>query len=406
MKKIVVLGAGYAGLKTVVALQKKVKGTAQITLVDQNDYHYEATDLHEVASGNLPASKISYPIKDVLDPTVTTFIQDRVTKVDPATKTVELDHHEPLKYDYCVMALGFVSENFGIKGATANSLPMASVDEANAIHEHLVATMKNYRQSQDANDLKIIICGAGFTGIELAGALHDAKRRLAGVAGVKSDDIQITLIDASSRLLPMFNDKLANYGVALLQKLQIKIIKDAFINEIQPGKVLYKKKDDAEGTPLHEVDANTIIWTTGVSGSPVVGESGLPERRGRVMDTDHLTAPDDDDLYMIGDVAAVMPPDGKRPYPTTAQISLSMANYVAKDLAARLNGGNRPGAYTYKSLGTVASVGNTRAFGVAMGGHYHGYPASFIKKMIMNKSLLETGGVKELMAKGRFDLYH
>lgn len=69
----------------------------------------------------------------------------------------------------------------------------------------------------------------------------------------------------------MFNDKLANYGVALLQKLQIKIIKDAFINEIQPGKVLYKKKDDAEGTPLHEVDANTIIWTTGVSGSTVVG---------------------------------------------------------------------------------------------------------------------------------------
>lgn len=190
MKEIVVLGAGYAGLKTVVALQKKVKGTAQITLVDQNDYHYEATDLHEVASGNLPASKISYPIKDVLDSTVTTFIQDRVTKVDPATKTVELAHHEPLKYDYCVMALGFVSENFGIKGATANSLPMASVDEANAIHEHLVATMKNYQQSHDANDLKIIICGAGFTGIELAGALHDAKERLAGVAGVQSDDIQ------------------------------------------------------------------------------------------------------------------------------------------------------------------------------------------------------------------------
>lgn len=406
MKNIVVLGAGYAGLKTVVALQKKVKGTARITLVDQNDYHYEATDLHEVAAGNLPASKISYPIKDVLDPAVTTFIQDRVVKVNAADKTVELAHHESLHYDYCVMALGFVSENFGIKGATANSLPMANVDEAKAIHEHLVATMKHYRQSQDPNDLKIIICGAGFTGIELAGALHDAKERLAKLAGVTADDLQITLVDASTRLLPMFNDKLANYGVALLNKLQIRIVKEALINEIQPGKVLYKKQGEADDAALHEEAANTIIWTTGVSGSPVVGESGLPERRGRVMDTDHLTAPDHDDLYMVGDVAAVMPPDGKRPYPTTAQISLSMANYVAKDLIARLNGGNRPGNYTYKSLGTVASVGNTRAFGVAMGGHYRGYPASFIKKMIMNKSLLETGGMKELMAKGRFDLYH
>ncbi|WP_295731102.1 NAD(P)/FAD-dependent oxidoreductase [uncultured Limosilactobacillus sp.] len=406
MKKIVVLGAGYAGLKTVVALQKKIKGVADITLVDQNDYHYEATDLHEVASGNLPASKITYPIKDVLDPAVTTFVQDRVIKLNAADKTVELANHAPLNYDYCVMALGFVSENFGIKGATANSLPMANVDEAKAIHEHLVTVMKHYRQSQDVNDLKIIICGAGFTGIELAGALDDAKKRLAGIAGVNADDIQITLIDASNRLLPMFDEKLANYGVNLLNKLHIQIIKGALINEIQPGKVLYKKQGEADDAALHEESANTIIWTTGVSGSPVVGESGLPQRRGRVMDTEHLTAPDDDQLYMVGDVAAVMPPDGKRPYPTTAQISLSMANYVAKDLSARVKGGQRPRAYTYKSLGTVASVGNTRAFGVAMGGHYRGYPASFIKKMIMNKSLLETGGMKELMAKGRFDLYH
>ena len=406
MKNIVVLGAGYAGLKTVVALQKKVKGTAQITLVDQNDYHYEATDLHEVAAGNVPASKISYPIQDVLNPAVTTFIQDRVVKVDRDAHKVELANHEALSYDYCVMALGFVSENFGITGASDNSLPMANVEEAVAIKEHLDARMKDYRTSKDPNDLKIIICGAGFTGIELAGALHDARPRLAKLAGVSADDIKIDLVDASSRLLPMFNDKLANYGVNLLRKLDINIIKDALISEIQAGKVLYKKKGEADDADLHEDDANTIIWTTGVSGSPVVGASGLPERRGRVMDTDHLTAPDDDHMYMIGDVAAVMPPNGDRPYPTTAQIALSMANYVAKDLAARVNDGNRPGAYNYKSLGTVASVGNTRAFGIAMGGHYRGYIASFIKKMIMNKSLMETGGVKELMAKGRFDLYH
>ena len=130
MKKIVVLGAGYAGLKTVVELQKKLKGQVEITLVDQNDYHYEATDLHEVASGNLPASKITFPISDVLNPQMTTLLLDRVTKVDPANCQVALANHAPLTYDYCVFALGFVSETFGIKGATANSLPMTNVDEA------------------------------------------------------------------------------------------------------------------------------------------------------------------------------------------------------------------------------------------------------------------------------------
>ncbi len=204
----------------------------------------------------------------------------------------------------------------------------------------------------------------------------------------------------------MFNDKLADYGIKLLEKLDVNIITEALIQEIQPGVVLYKGANDEEGTPLHKIVGNTIIWTTGVSGSPVVAESHLQERRGRVMDTAHLTAPDHDNLYMIGDVAAVMPPDGKRPYPTTAQIALSMANYVAKDIAARVKGTSRPGAYTYKSLGTVASVGNTRAFGEAGGHSFKGYPASVMKKIIMNKSLMELGGFRELFAKGRFDLYH
>ena len=406
MKKIVVLGAGYAGLKTVVELQKKLKGQVEITLVDQNDYHYEATDLHEVASGNLPASKITFPISDVLNPQMTTLLLDRVTKVDPANRQVALANHAPLTYDYCVFALGFVSETFGIKGATANSLPMANVDEAVAIHDHIVAHMKDYRQSQDPNDLKIIICGAGFTGIELAGAVADARPRYAQLAGVTPDQVTIDIIDASKRLLPMFNDQLAAYGVNLLKKLNVQITTEALIQEIQPATVLYKGANDEEGTPLHKVTGNTIIWTTGVSGSPVVAESGLPQRRGRVMDSDHLTAPDDDQLYMAGDVSAVMPPAGKRPYPTTAQIALSMANYIAKDIAARVKGTSRPGAYTYKSLGTVASVGNTRAFGEASGHSFKGYPASVLKKIIMNKSLMELGGFKELFAKGRFDLYH
>ena len=113
MKKIVILGAGYAGLKTVVELQKKVAKTAEITLVEQNDYHYEATSLHEVAAGNVAPEHISFGIQEVLSPAVK-LIKDRVVKVDPDAKQVELAEHAPLNYDYCVMALGFVSETFGI----------------------------------------------------------------------------------------------------------------------------------------------------------------------------------------------------------------------------------------------------------------------------------------------------
>lgn len=401
MKKIVILGAGYAGLKTVVELQKKVAKTAEITLVEQNGYHYEATSLHEVAAGNVAPEHISFGIREVLSPAVK-LIKDRVVKVDPDAKQVELAEHAPLNYDYCVMALGFVSETFGIKGAAENSLPMANVDQAAQIADHLNEQMTQYRADHDPDHLKIIVCGAGFTGIELAGALYDARKRLAKVAEVDPAAIQIKMIDASPRILPMFDDKMKDYAVKLMQKEQLTLQGQAAIKEIKPGAVVYQTKDEQ----LHEETAGTIIWTTGVSGSPVMAASDLPQRRGRVMVTDHLTAPDYDDLYVLGDVAAVMPPDGKRPYPTTAQIALTMGIYAAKDLTARVTDGQRPGPYSYHSLGTVASMGNTHAFGVAMGMKYYGYPASVIKKMIANKSLIETGGVKELLAKGRFDLYH
>lgn len=401
MKKIVILGAGYAGLKTVVELQKKVTKTAEITLVEQNDYHYEATSLHEVAAGNVAPEHISFGIREVLSPAVK-LIKDRVVKVDPDAKQVELAEHAPLNYDYCVMALGFVSETFGIKGAAENSLPMANVDQAARIADHLNEQMTQYRADHNPDHLKIIVCGAGFTGIELAGALYDARKRLAKVAEVDPAAIQIKMIDASPRILPMFDDKMKDYAVKLMQKEQLILQGQAAIKEIKPGAVVYQTKDEQ----LHEETAGTIIWTTGVSGSPVMAASDLPQRRGRVMVTDHLTAPDYDDLYVLGDVAAVMPPDGKRPYPTTAQIALTMGIYAAKDLTACVTDGQRPGPYSYHSLGTVASMGNTHAFGVAMGMKYYGYPASVIKKMIANKSLIETGGVKELLAKGRFDLYH
>lgn len=406
MKKIVVLGAGYAGLKTVVLLQKKLKGQdVQITLVDRNPYHYEATDLHEVAAGTQTPSKISYQISDLIDPKMTTFIQDEVVKVDPDQKQVQLaGQTEPLTYDYCVFSLGFVSETFGITGAEENALPMTTVKQALDIHEHIINQLKHYRTSKDENDLKIVVCGAGFTGIELAGALVDARTHYAQLAGVQPADIKIILVEAATRLLPMFSAQLADYGVNLVKKLGVDLMTGCMISEIKPGTVVYKHGKDGDSD---SVDANTIIWTTGVSGSPIVAESGLQGRRGRVAVTDHLNDPDHDDLYVLGDVAAFFAPGEKRPYPTTAQIALSMADYTADDLADRIKNNQRAAKpYSYKSLGTVASVGNTRAFGLAMGMTIKGYIGSFMKKMIMNRSLMEVGGVKELLSKGRFDLYH
>ncbi|MCP0885871.1 NAD(P)/FAD-dependent oxidoreductase [Ligilactobacillus sp. WILCCON 0076] len=402
MKQIVVLGAGYAGLKAVRSLQKK-EGDFHITLVDHNDYHYEATELHEVASGTQPKTKISYPIRDVLDTKRVTFIQDSVVKINPESQSVELKNHATLQYDYAVVSLGFCSETFGIKGAKENALEMVDVPSSEKIYQHIMEMMKKYRETQDEKYLQILICGAGFTGIELAGALVDGRKDYAKAAGVSEDKIKISCVEAATRVLPMFDEKLADYGVELIKKLGVNLMTGCMIKEIKPGEVLYTKgKDDPE---VNTVAAATIIWTTGVSGSQVIGESGFEQRRGRVMVNADLTAPEYPNVYIIGDVSAVMDPTSNRPYPTTAQIATRMGLHAAKNLYNQLH--SKPTeAFTFHSLGTVASIGNTHALGLVGKTQVKGYPASVVKKSIMNKSLLDIGGLKELLSKGRFDLYH
>ncbi len=303
MKEVLVLGAGYAGLKTVRNLQKE-SGDFHITLVDMNDYHYEATELHEVAAGSQPKDKITYPIRDVLNDKKVTFLQDEVTKIDPANKLVSVKKNGSLHYDYVVVALGFCSETFGIKGAQENALQMVDIDTAEAIHQHIIAMMKKYKETKDKNYLKLLICGAGFTGIELAGAFVDERKKYAQIAGVDESEIEIICVEAATRILPMFDDEMAQYGVNLIKKLGVNLMTGCMIKEIRPGQVVYAKgKDDPEE---HVVEAATIVWTTGVSGSPVIGESGFEQRRGRVMVKPNLTAPDYDDVYIIGDVSALM----------------------------------------------------------------------------------------------------
>ncbi|GAA3015973.1 NAD(P)/FAD-dependent oxidoreductase [Tetragenococcus solitarius] len=398
MKEVAILGAGYAGLRALRELQKQSE--MHITLVDRNDYHYEATDLHEVASGNQPKEKIIYPIKDVVDTKVTTFVQDEVKKIDPDQQVVELKQNQPLHYDYLVVALGFESETFGISGAKENALEMVDVETAEKVYDHIKAMMEKYKETKDKKYLRLVVCGAGFTGIELVGALQEGKTRYAKIANVDPAEIEIYCIEAVANILPMFNDSLTQYCLDYLNKWNVHLLTSSPIKAIKPERVIYSNDDQDK-----ELEAATIIWTTGVSGSHVIGESGFSEKRGRVMVNDDLTDPDHENIYIIGDVSAVMDKESNRPYPTTGQISLQMGEHAAKNIERQVKGEPKQD-FTFKNLGSVASIGNTHAFGYVGSTGVKGYPASFMKKMIMNRSLLKTGGLKEVMSKGRFDLYH
>lgn len=214
MKEVTILGAGYAGLRALRALQEKA-GSFHVTLVDQNDYHYESTCLHEVAAGTQTRDKVTFPIKDVVKGS-TTFIQDRVEKIDTEKQEITLVKNKPLHYDYLVVSLGFRSETFGIPGAQEDALQMVNIETAEKIHQHILAMMNKYKETQDKKYLKLVVCGAGFTGIELVGSLVEARPRFAKIAGVEPEAIEIYCVEAAPSILPMFNDDLTNYCLSLI----------------------------------------------------------------------------------------------------------------------------------------------------------------------------------------------
>lgn len=392
MTDILILGAGYAGLRAAKVLAKK-KLNANITLINRNDYHYETTALASIAAGTLKTNKVVLPLPATL-PAGIHFKQATVTQIDRTNKQVLLADEEPLHYDYLIVALGLVSEDYGVPGAKEYGMPIVSLDTALAVKQHVEKQFQDYQKTQNPDDLNIIVCGAWFSALEYLGALAARLPKLAAHYNIPLNQISVQCIEAKDNILPMFDDQLTNYVKDWLAKHNIILRTGTPIKEVQANAVI---------TDAKTYTANTIIWTTGVSGSPVISASGLENRRNRVMVTDELCLEDDKAVFLIGDVAAVRMPGKPFPYPATGQIAFQMGVCAANNIAADLNHQPRKD-FEFNDLGTVLALGDRDGVAKVFGEHkLHGYLASALKRVIDDRSLIEQSGLKTMFAHGRFD---
>ncbi|MEE8684985.1 MAG: NAD(P)/FAD-dependent oxidoreductase [Bifidobacterium mongoliense] len=389
MATIAVLGGGYAGLRTVKRLMHD-KVDAHIVLVNNHPYHYESTQLHEVAAGTKTPADITFDIREAVDHRVDVVI-DTVVSIDRENKRVILEHGEPLAYDYLVNALGFESETFGVKGVKEHSLSFTDIDSAVAVHEHIERTLANYATSHDENDLHIVVCGAGFTGIELLGELVHQVPRWTKQYGLPEGGMRIICVEAGKKILPMLPEDLSTWAVDFLTKHGVEMHPGTAITEVKPGVVI--------GGDL-EFHANTVIWTTGVRGSHVINDSGYDQKRNRVVVGEDLAVEGHPGEFLIGDVSAVPDASSGRLYPTTAQIAIAQADAAAANVAALIDG--RPTQpFVFKSVGTVCSLGpHEGVASIDMLGHWKlkGHKVSLVKKLVNDRSVLELAHVKEMLA--------
>lgn len=392
--KIVVLGAGYGGLMTVKGLQKELNyNEAEVTIVNQNAYHYITTELHKPAAGTSHHDHMRVAIDSVINKKKVTFIQDEVTELKLDEKQVLLKKaSEPLAYDYLVIGLGSAPETFGIKGLLENAFFIRNINSVRMIREHIEYQFSQYQLEPKEELITLVVGGAGFTGIEYVGELVDRLPELCREYDIPLEKVRIVNIEAAPTVLPGFDKELVDYAVKYLESKGVEFILNTPIETCTPEGVTLKGGK--------EIKAATVVWTGGIRGNKLIEQAGIENMRGRVKVDKQLRAPGREDVFVLGDCSLVIDESSDRPYPPTAQISTQQGQFLGKNLPILLRGG-KMGEFEYKSKGTVASLGRKEAIGFVGSKKLVGGSASLMKKVIDLRWLYLLGGVPLVLRKGK-----
>lgn len=378
MKKIVILGAGYGGVLSALTVRQYLDANeAEVTVVNKYPTHQIITELHRLAGGTVNEKAVAFDLGKLFRGKDIKLKIATVDSFSADNKTVKLDNGESLSYDALVVAVGSKTGFFGIPGLEENSFVLKSVEDANNIREHIIAKIKSFSETGNKADATIVIGGGGLTGVELVGEIVDNMPKIAAKYGVKASDLDIKLVEAGPRILPVLPQELIERATKSLADRGVEFLTGLPVTGVEGNVVSLK---DGQ-----KIEANTVVWTGGVAQYPLVEESGLVCNRGKAVVNDFLQSESHKDVFVVGDAAAAYAPGANketdRPYPPTAQNAWQMGELVGYNLFAYLNGKEMNGFEPVNS-GTLASLG--RKDGVAtVGGNntqLKGLPASLMKE--------------------------
>ncbi|QGQ48005.1 NAD(P)/FAD-dependent oxidoreductase [Metabacillus sediminilitoris] len=389
-KHIVILGAGYGGLLTAVTARKYLnRADAKITVVNKYPTHQIITELHRLAGGTIGEKAISMPLEKLFKGKDIDLKISEVTSFSVDNKEVKLSDGSTLTYDALVVGLGSTTAYFGIPGLEENSMTLKSVAEANKIYNHIEDRIRAYAETKNEADATILIGGGGLTGVELVGEIVDHMPKVAKGYGVDPKELKIMLVEAGPKILPVLPDHLIERATTSLEKRGVEFITGMPVTNVAGNEIELK-----DG---RKIVANTFVWTGGVQGLPMVGESGLAVDRNRATVNSYLQSSSHNDVFIVGDSAVVFPPGGGRPYAPTAQNAWQMGELVGYNLFAFFNEKSME-EFSPINSGTLASLG--RKDGVAIvGGNetpLKGLPASLMKEASNIRYLTHINGLFSL----------
>ncbi len=346
--RVVILGAGFGGLTAARAMAKD----ADVTLVDRHNFQTFLPLLYQVSTAGLAADHVVHPIRGALRKSGVKFRMGSPLSVDHKNKTVKLDSSEVLEFDHLIVALGSSTADFGVPGVNEYGMGMKSVNEAINIRAAVMRRFEDLCRFEDDTRLSIAVVGGGPTGVEMAGALAELKRGpLKNDMKHAADHIDIYLIEAGPRILPMFSEKLSERAESDLRKLGVIVRTNTSVREVQSRKIIVK-----DGDPI---PAEITVWAAGVKGEPTAEILNLPIVGSRIDVEESLRVNHYPHIWAIGDIAGARGADG-RFLPMVAPVAMQQARFVAKQIV-RAHKGEALKAFKYIDKGSMATIGRHKA---------------------------------------------
>jgi NADH dehydrogenase len=348
--RIVILGCGFGGLWAAQVLRH---APADVTVVDENNYHLFTPLLYQVATAGLSAPDIAAPIRHILAPQRnTTVLLGNVRDIDVARRVVRLEDASGVPYDQLVVATGATHSYFGHDEWEPFAPGLKTLDDALEIRGRILLAFERAEREEDparrAALLTFVVIGAGATGVELAGTLAEIARQTLHGEFRRFDprNARVVLVEGSDRVLPPYPPALSEKARLQLERLGVTVWVGKRVTGV-----------DGDGVAMGEerLDAKTVLWAAGVASSPLGASLGAPlDRAGRVKVEPDLSLAGHPEVFVVGDLAAV---EG---VPGIAPAAKQMGAHAARNILHRLAG--RPTEpFRYRDYGQLATIGRTAA---------------------------------------------
>jgi NADH dehydrogenase len=363
--RIVIVGGGFAGIAAAKALRHC---DAEVTVIDRRNHHIFQPLLYQVATAVLAPSEVAAPIRQLEAKQRNVFVMlAEVVGVDLKSRTVDANCPgvgiKKIDFDYLIVAAGMQSSYFGHDEFAEYAPCLKTITDAETIRTKILSAYELAESTDDANErlrqMTFVLVGAGPTGVELAASLAQMatttlRRNFRRINPAKTS---IILLEGGKRALPSFAESLSRKAAKHLAKIGVQVVTGAMVEHI-----------DAQGVTVggKRIESATVLWTAGVSPSPIVKMLGVAtDRAGRACVGPFMNVPDGRGIFIVGDTATLM--QNGRPLPGVAQVAIQQGRYVGRLISRELKGRKPPRAFRYFDKGNMAVVGKN--FAIMESGH-------------------------------------